>query len=227
MPGTLTKHCYTSTGQGFLGYNPFAYCANNPVNCVDSGGDFLDTVFDVISIGFSIAEVVANPVDPFAWAGLAGDVIDLIPFVSGVGETIKAVGVVVDAADFIGDARKAAKVAEQADNIVDAARAVSKAAGPSSKLRKATGVYEITFKSGKNYVGKGGFKRAIQSAIDHSIDKKKKEVVDEVVSIQWKRANNHVEAFIEEFRYQLRKGVRNSDTYNKIWSPGKKLLASQ
>ena len=28
-----------STGQGFLGYNMFAYCNNNPVNMTDSEGD--------------------------------------------------------------------------------------------------------------------------------------------------------------------------------------------
>lgn len=31
-----------------------------------------------------------NPADPFAWLGLAGDAVDLIPFVTGVGETIRA-----------------------------------------------------------------------------------------------------------------------------------------
>ena len=30
---------YVSTGQGLLGYNMFAYCNNNPVNCVDYSGN--------------------------------------------------------------------------------------------------------------------------------------------------------------------------------------------
>ncbi len=30
---------YVSTGQGILGYNMFAYCGNNPVNCVDPTGE--------------------------------------------------------------------------------------------------------------------------------------------------------------------------------------------
>lgn len=30
---------YISTGQGLLGYNMFAYCNNNPINCVDYGGN--------------------------------------------------------------------------------------------------------------------------------------------------------------------------------------------
>lgn len=143
---------------------------------------------------------------------------------SGVGETIKAVGVVANAADFVGDARKATKAAEQIDNVVDAAKAISKAAGPSSKLRKATGMYEITFASGKNYVGKGGLNRAIKSAIEHSTDKNTQKVIDQVVNIRWKRCDDIVDAFIEEFKYQVKRGVGNKSTYNKIWSPGKKLF---
>ena len=42
----------------------------------DDGGEFWDTVFDVVSLVFSVADVVANPADPWAWAGLAGDVVE-------------------------------------------------------------------------------------------------------------------------------------------------------
>ena len=38
----------------------------------------------------SIVEVCLNPTDPWAWAGLAGDAVDLIPFVTGVGEATRA-----------------------------------------------------------------------------------------------------------------------------------------
>ena len=30
---------YVSTGQGYVGYNAFAYCLNNPVVCKDESGD--------------------------------------------------------------------------------------------------------------------------------------------------------------------------------------------
>ena len=72
-----------------IGANMFAYCLNNPVACIDPDGDVAETVFDVISLGFSIAEVAANPYDPAAWASLVGDTIDLVPFVTGVGETVR------------------------------------------------------------------------------------------------------------------------------------------
>ena len=34
----INADSYTSTGQGFLGYNMFAYCGNNPVSRVDASG---------------------------------------------------------------------------------------------------------------------------------------------------------------------------------------------
>ncbi len=34
----INADAYTSTGQGFIGNNMFAYCLNNPVNCTDSIG---------------------------------------------------------------------------------------------------------------------------------------------------------------------------------------------
>jgi len=39
---------YTSTGQGFGGFNMFAYCQNNPVMYTDSSGEFLQHIVDFI-----------------------------------------------------------------------------------------------------------------------------------------------------------------------------------
>lgn len=115
----INADTYSSTGQDFLGYNAFAYCGNNPVNRTDPDGEFWDTVFDIVSIGFSIADVVANPTDPWAWAGLAGDLVDLVPFVTGVGEATRAVSAMADAADVIDDIYDTAKFVENADDTID------------------------------------------------------------------------------------------------------------
>ena len=168
---------------------------------------FWETVFDVISLAASVAEVCINPTDPWAWAGLAGDAVDLIPFVTGIGEVTDAV-------------RASVVVIDGVDNVVDAAKAMRNADNVSDVIKNATGSYEILYKSGKNYVGKGGFNRAIKSAqktrkIDGEID-------DVVESIRWKPAPNHRQAFKEEFIMQSQKRVNNSDTYNKIWSPGRR-----
>ena len=55
----------------------------------DSEGRWIETVFDLLSLGTSVVEVVINPANPWAWAGLVGDAFDLIPFVTGLGEGVK------------------------------------------------------------------------------------------------------------------------------------------
>ena len=194
----LTLGCLTDK-------NLYAYCDNNPVMRVDQGGQFWETFFDVVSLGASIVEVCINPADLWAWAGLVGDAVDLIPFVTGVGEVTKAL-------------KTTQRVVDGVDSVVDAAKATYKAADAASAIKKATGTYEILYKSGKNYVGKGGFKRAISSAVRNA-----NKHGDEVVSIMWKSNNNPMTAFIEEYALQTIRGVNNASTYNKIWSPGKTL----
>lgn len=111
-----------SSSQSIGGTNAFSYCGNNPVNRLDKSGNFWDTVFDVISIIVSVVDVAMNPDDVGAWAGLAGDVIDIIPFVTGVGETIRA-------------CRTTTKVIEAADELHD----ISKAVDNTTELLEAAG----------------------------------------------------------------------------------------
>ena len=155
--------------------------------------------------------------DPWAWAGLAGDVIDLVPFVSGVGEATKAIATIAEVADTIDDACDTVKTA---GNVVDAAKLAYKNADAASDLRSAHGSYEVLYKSGKNYVGKGSFQRAINSA-ERYVNK----YGDEVVGIKWKSAPTERASFIDEYYRMMKRGVNNNNTYNKIWSPGKKYYA--
>ena len=73
---------------------------------------------DYISVDpFTATDVCgANPKDPMAWAGLAGDILDLaVPCVSGVGEITRGVNSANRIAQ-CGDAvSHAAKVAKRAD----------------------------------------------------------------------------------------------------------------
>ena len=96
----------------------FAYCNNNPVIHQDSAGAAVETVFDILSLGMSIVEVAANPRDPWAWAGLAGDLIDVaVPFVGGIGEATRVLRA-TDAADDVYDAYKASDRAEDAMDLM-------------------------------------------------------------------------------------------------------------
>ena len=67
----------------------FTYCGNNPVSRTDHSGDIWETIWDITTVLSSVLEVTANPTDPWAWAGLLGDVIDVVlPGVGGLGEAV-------------------------------------------------------------------------------------------------------------------------------------------
>ena len=84
---------------------------------------------------------------------------------------------------------------------------------------ECSGSYEIEFKSGKNYVGKGSEARMRVSARTHSVAN-----ADPVVNTRWEPASSTNQAFVDEYLKMLRRGVNNANTYNKIWSPGRKIL---
>ena len=46
----ISADAYVSTGQGLLGYNMYAYCGNNPVNRIDSEGEFWWAVILAIAV---------------------------------------------------------------------------------------------------------------------------------------------------------------------------------
>jgi hypothetical protein len=134
-----------------------------------------------------------------AWVALAADAASLmIPGVTGGGSIVKAI--------------------TKTDKVIDSAKKIYKAADKASDIRKATGSYEIAYKSGKPYVGKGSYKRMITSAKRYSKS-------DEVTSMTWKKASSHRQAFIDEYESMVKHGgpisADNVNTYNKIWSPGR------
>ena len=91
---------------------------------VDNGGEFWDTVFDVVSLCFSVVDVIKNPDDPWAWAGLAADVVSLaVPFATGGGTVVKAVSKADDVVDLV---KTADRVTDTADTVYDGVKAMSK-----------------------------------------------------------------------------------------------------
>ena len=121
-----TTDVLTATPMDLTDKNLYAYCDNNPVVRVDCGGAFWDTIFDIISLGASIVEVCVNPDDSWAWVGLAGDVVDLIPFVTGVGEATRAVKTVDKIVDVVDTTHDIAKTADRVDDVVDTATSIKK-----------------------------------------------------------------------------------------------------
>ena len=91
---------------------------------IDNGGEFWDTVFDVVSLCFSVVDVIKNPDDPWAWVGLAADVVSLaVPFATGGGTVVKAVSKADDVVDLV---KTADRVTDTADTVYDGVKAMSK-----------------------------------------------------------------------------------------------------
>ena len=163
--------------------------------------------WDIVSLVASAAEVVANPCDPWAWAGLVGDVVDVaIPFVGGLGEVVDGV-------------KTACRVVDKGDDIIDAAKSMRHAADAADDIKDSTGVYVVLYEQGQHYIGKGGFSRAITSATEHAKD------ANNVTAIVWAATDSKNSAFVAEYLLQTTLGFKDAckDAYNKIWSPGKKI----
>lgn len=75
------------------------------------------------------------------------------------------------------------------------------------------------YESGENYVGKGGFNRAVTSAVNHM-----RLFEDKVSAFIWVPTSSQKRAFISEYLLQTVWGFgkKNANTYNLIWSPGRK-----
>ena len=121
---------YVNANGDLIGYNMYAYCSNNPVMFTDSSGNWIESGFDILSLGFSILDVACNPYDIMAWIGLIGDTVDLIPIVSGVGETVRAIRgtrkvaeAVIETVDTVHDVSRAA---DKVDDTIDTYKALKK-----------------------------------------------------------------------------------------------------
>ena len=74
------------------GYNVYSYCSNNPVMRADPNGHFWDVVFDIVSIVYSVYQVIREPRKISNWVSLGADVASAaLPFVSGGGAAVRAV----------------------------------------------------------------------------------------------------------------------------------------
>ena len=107
----------------------YAYCGNNPIIPKDSSGRTPETIFDLISLGLSIAEVAANPTDFWAWMGLLGDVVDVaVPFVGGLGEATRAAKLIDTVADVADTAHDVDNVLDVVDDVNDLGKSIDNVA---------------------------------------------------------------------------------------------------
>ena len=128
----------------------FVYCGNNSVTRVDTQGTFWETVFDVISLFASIKDVYEHPNDIWSWLGLIGDIVDLIPVVSCVGETVRAAKTIDKAVDAVDDVHDIIKTVDNAKDIVKAADSLDDVADTVKVIEK---VHGNSLKSTKKAIG--------------------------------------------------------------------------
>ena len=79
----INADSYVSTGQGLTGYNMFAYCNNNPVNCVDHSGESALGIVLLLLLGVGALGVLTSCENPDAnnLYDTYGDVGDVLGFV--------------------------------------------------------------------------------------------------------------------------------------------------
>ena len=133
----------------YYSLSPYAYCAGNPVNIVDPDGTYLETAWDLVSLGMGVASFISNVKSRNVGSaimdgiGIVADAAAVaLPFVpGGVSAGIKAtrgaakgVDVAVDAAKGIDKGVDAAKAV---DRVEDVGKAAQKAHSVSDKTRDA------------------------------------------------------------------------------------------
>ena len=190
----------TATPYALTDKNLFAYCDNNPVMRVDNGGAFWDTVFDVVSLGFSIVEVCVNPTDVWAWVGLAGDVVDLIPFVSGVGEVTRTVKTI----DKVTDTVQIAKAVDFTDDAADIVKALDRSTGFTKSIASKGRKIHAGYKVGDGFNPKFKESRKISGVRPDYID------FDNKIIYELKPMNPQ----------GIRSGIRQLQRYNKAFGGG-------
>ncbi len=158
---------------------------------------------------FSAAEVAANPLDPWAWAWLAGDIIDLVPFVTGVGESTKVIGATVKVANKVDDSYdviRIVKTTDFTDDAIEAIRTLDKV-GDATKSIATTGTrihrgYRVS--EGTKYIK------------EFTIGKNRIDFFDEPNNIIYELKPNNPRG--------IKDGIRQLQRYNKALGGGKNLI---
>ena len=129
---------------GFLGNNLFAYCENNPVVRIDSGGQFWDYVLDICFIVWSVYDVINDPSNLKKWGALVVDfVFAVAPFVpSGVGQIIKTGNKFDNAADVASTINKIEDI-QNAKKVTMIGRDMKRVTSTAKLIGKAENLYDV------------------------------------------------------------------------------------
>ena len=166
-----------------MGLNLFSYCANNPVFYEDQDGEALDTIWDLVSFGTSLASVIANPSNPAAWFELAADTACLIiPGLTGGGTIVRF----VTGADNLKDAAKLV------GDVVDASKAVKS----SRKLGQTLHNLYMTFENGEDFYNN----KALSTIFKELTSRLRHDAVDKINGILYELKPYNRESFLKAIR---------------------------
>ena len=187
---------------------------NNPISYCDTSGHWIETVFDLISFGASVVEDVINPLDPWAWAGLVGDAVDLLPFVTGVGESTRAAKLVKyadDAIDASYDTIKFVKAADMIDDFSDGG----------TMLRRVGNLDDYRTLTKTTHVDGTKLHKLFMSNGDKIVDKATQKIY------RYDGINKLTKSLYELKPYNLhsaRRGVKQIINYNDVLGGGYKMI---
>ena len=101
------------------GLNLYCYCGNNPVMCVDPNGHWIESVFDILAIGYDIYCLSTNDghKDWKNCAALGLDVVCLILPIATGGSTIVRTAGTIENADDVYDTIKSLNLVDDASDI--------------------------------------------------------------------------------------------------------------
>ena len=98
--------------------NLYVYCDNNPVVRRDLQGYFWETIFDIISVGTDVAEIIIAPTDLLAWGSLGLDLVcTIVPGATGGGKAVKAIAKASEVGKVSDGAKAVYKAADKANDI--------------------------------------------------------------------------------------------------------------
>jgi RHS repeat-associated protein len=211
-PEDWTKNSYLQLEGGFLagvslGLVPFGGVGQQLLDA----GEVLPHGTPEARFGLAVGQIVGGIA--IMAGGITGDVLGGAATVTGIGAAVGVPAIVVSTSLVVGGA----------GNVAAGVRGLTQAMmskGPGSSGAKETGSYTNTHASGKTYSGKGSRERSQVSG-----RRVEKETGDQHVATEWNKAPSKTEAFKEEARrIEQMGGPRNPQNYNKIESPGKRLL---